>query len=71
MTTPLHNFKKNDSYYFQETFKRMSSSGWKAHAIRLLFNNGIVDEVNQGKMTLEEGRMHYPSVDSHPCLDKG
>jgi hypothetical protein len=62
--------KKTDSCYFQETYTRMVASGWKPHAIRLLFNNGIVDSVNKGDMTINEGRMHYPLIDSHPCLDK-
>lgn len=62
--------KRQDSGYFQEEFARMSKAGWKPHAIRLLFNNRIVDEVNEGSMTLAEGRMHYPAIDKHPCLNK-
>jgi hypothetical protein len=61
---------KQESQYFEETKKRMQSAGWKPHAIRTLFNNGIVDDVNEGRMTLIEGRMHYPAIDSHPCLTK-
>jgi hypothetical protein len=60
--------KKQDSAYFEQEKARMLNAGWGPHAIRLLFNNGIVDEVNQGKMTLVEGRMHYPAIDKHPCL---
>ena len=61
---------KKDSAYFEEEFERMSKAGWKPHAIRLLFNNRIVDEVNEGQMTLIEGRIHYPAIDNHPCLIK-
>lgn len=61
---------KKDSAYFEEERARMLAAGWKPHAIRLLFNNGIVDQVNQGLMTLVEGRMHYPAIDRHPCLMK-
>lgn len=62
--------KKKDSAYFEQEFERMTKDGWKPHAIRLMFNNRIIDEVNQGQMTLVEGRMHYPAIDSHPCLVK-
>ena len=60
--------KKQDSAYFEEEKTRMLKDGWKPNAIRLLFNNRIVDEVNQGQMTLVEGRMHYPGIEKHPCL---
>lgn len=61
--------KRQDSAYFEEESKRMKAAGWKGHAIRLMFNNRIVDEVNEKKMTLVEGRMHFPAIDSHPCLN--
>ena len=60
--------KTKNSAYFEEEKSRMLKDGWKPHAIRLIFNNRIVDEVNQGKMTLAEGRVHYPAIDKHPCL---
>lgn len=60
--------KHKDSAYFEEEKTRMLGDGWKPHAIRLLFNNRIVDAVNQKQMTLAEGRMHYPAIDRHPCL---
>lgn len=60
--------KKQDSAYFQEEYKRLKAAGWSGHGIRLLFNNRIVDEVNEGRMTLNEGRMHFPAIDKHPCL---
>ena len=62
--------KRQDSAYFEEESKRMKAAGWTGHAIRLMFNNGIVDEVNEKKMTLAEGRMHFPAIESHPCLNK-
>jgi hypothetical protein len=60
--------KKQDSVYFVSEKERMLKDGWKPSAIRLMFNNRIVDDVNENKMTLDEGRSHYPAIDSHPCL---
>ena len=61
---------KKNSAYFDTEFERMSKDGWKPHAIRLMFNNRIVNEVNSGAMSIIEGRMHYPAIDKHPCLVK-
>lgn len=55
---------------FESEHKRMKEAGWGARAIRLLFNNGIVDDVNEGRMTITEGEMHYPAIKTHPCLNK-
>ena len=62
--------KNKDTAYFQETKSRMTKAGWGPHAIRTMFNNSIVDDVNLGKMTLVEAKMHYPAILSHPLLNK-
>lgn len=60
---------KKDSAYFDETKARMKKGNWGPHAIRLMFNNGIVEEYNSGRMTLVEAKVHFPAIEQHPLFN--
>lgn len=63
--------RKGDTEFFKQEKARMQKGGWGANAIRLVFNNTIVDKVSRGQMTLEEGKTHYAGIEGHPCFEGG
>jgi hypothetical protein len=63
--------RKSHAEFFKLEEARMQKEGLGANAIRLEFNNNIVNKVNTGQMTLKEGKKLYAGIEGHPCFEGG
>lgn len=59
---------RKDTPYFEERAAELRALGYGGHGIRLLFQNGIVQDYNEGRMDLETAKSNYPAVEKHPCF---